>query len=49
MLWDLKKCLGISIFLDKVVDIVYILDIVDNVDIIESWAPNGVDKDVGKL
>ena len=30
MLWDIKKCLGISIFLDKVVDIV------DTVDIIES-------------
>ena len=36
MIWDLKKCLGFSIFLDKVVDIDYIVDIVDTVDIIES-------------
>ena len=36
MLWNLKKCLGISNFLDKVVDIVHIVDIVDAVDIIES-------------
>ena len=35
MLWDLKKCFGISNVLDKIVDIVDIVDTVDIVDIID--------------